>query len=247
MGLQLKGENNGNNSVGEQHNPWDAPKKETNPWDVPGKEDDLLNMEEPKVVYNTVMAEAQAKQKESNPIVGMFIKMVVALAVCGLVIFVGTKIVSVVMPKAIDVTPLLNADSRTIQSELGETFTSNPSWSSKVYEYSKSDPTFEGAENIGVVYMDGEQIGVHIPTKTYSIFDTRVGDGEKYMYDHTAYPYDNFSSILDTMSGKATVYIYYNVERNDCIFFLINNTTNRIQSMTYYNDYKKVSETLSEI
>ncbi len=246
MALQLKGENNSSDHVKDkQLNPWDVPKKEQNPWDVSKDESMDLKFEEPKVVYNTAMAEVQAKQKESNSVVGVITKMIVALAVCGLVIFAGRQIVSKLMPEGIDITKQLTLDSNKLQAELGETFVDNPAWSSEVYEYSESDPSFAGAEDVGVVYMNGKQIGVHIPNKTYTIFNTKVGDGEKHMYDNTTYPFDNFISIVDTMAGKATLYIYYNTERNDCIFFLINNTTNRIESITYYNDYKEVTETLT--
>lgn len=248
MGLQLKGENHtDNNRVDGNYNSWDELQDERNPWDVSTQPKTSLDFEEPKVVYNTAMAQVQAKQKESNPVIGAFIKIVVGLVVCGLVILVGRQIVSVVMPKGIDITEQLGHDAQTLQSELGESFINNPAWSANVYEYSKSDPSFEGSEDIGVVYMEGRQIGIHIPTKTYTIFNIRVGDGEAHMYKNTTYPFDNSTSILSTMSDKATVYIYYNQERNDCIFILINNVTNRIESMTYYNDYKKVSETLTSL
>lgn len=244
MGLQLKGDN-GSNVEEEKKNPWDAPKKEVNPWDNPngGKID--LDYEEPKVVYNAVTAEAQALQKEGNPVVSLIIKIVIALAVCGLILFVGKQIVSTVMPEGIDITNYLKKDESTLQRELGETFTNNPEWASKVYEYSESDPTFVGSADLGVVYLDGHPIGVHIPSAKYTIFNAQVGDGEKHLYDNTTYPFDNFSSIVDTMFNSSTLYIYYSESRNDCIFILINNTTNRVESMTYYYNYKEVTEQLS--
>lgn len=248
MGLQLKGENNADqSSVTREQNPWDGPKKEQNPWDVAGQEDDLLKMDEPKVVYNTAMAEAQAKQKESNPIVGMILKMIVALAVCGLVIFAGKMIVSVVLPEGEDITQLLDKKEDVVAKELDVTFADNPTMASRVYQYSKGTVSVRGTEDLGIVYIDGKQIGVHIASNKYTMFGVQTGDGEKEMYDHTSYPYDSFTTILDTMGGKGTVYIYYNEQRNDCIVFYINNTTNRIVSMTYFNDYKKVTETLEKV
>ena len=112
------------------------------------------------------------------------------------------------------------------------------------YHYSKGNAVIKGAEDIGVVYIDGRQIGVHIDSNKYTIFGVQVGDGEKNMYDNTTYPYDSFISIMDTMGDKSTLYIYYNQSRNDCIFFRINNTTNRIETMTYYSDFRKVTELL---
>lgn len=248
MGLQLKGENNtAQSSVTREENPWDMPKKEKNSWDISDGEEDLLKIEEPKVVYNTAMAEAQAKQKEGNPIVGVIVKMLIALAVGGLLIFTGEKIVSVVMPEGESITHLLNEKADVMATELGMTLVDDPAMAANVFQYSKGVVTVKSAEDLGIVYIDGKQMGVHIPSNKYTIFDVQVGDGEKEMYNNTSYPYDNFASILNTVSDKGTVYIYYNRERNDCIIFYINNTTNRIVSMTYFNDYKKVTETLEDV
>lgn len=254
MGLQLKGDNDNNTdnkdkvqlSMQEQ-NAWESLKKDANPWDNPNKAmDDLYD--EPKVIYNSSMADLQGQQKQGNPIVDILVKALVALVVCAILIFGGKYIVSIVMPEGEDITPLLTKKADAIAAELGVTFTDNPTWEANVREYSESDPIVKGAaEGIGVVNMDGKQIGVHIQSKDYTIFGVQIGDGEKEMYDDTTYPFENFTSILDTMSDKSTLYIYYNTSRNDCIFFLINNTTNRIESMTYYYDYKEVSEELMSL
>lgn len=247
MGLQLKGDQNNTSSdvAGEQRNPWDAPKKEDNPWDAPARQNVALDIEEPKVIYNTAMAEAQAKQNGSSEVVGIIIKFIILFAVSGLLFFAGEKIVSKVMPEGQDITTMLGQKEDALSTSLGETFVDNPVWAANVYHYSKGTVTVKGAEDIGVVYIDGRQVGVHITSKEYTIFDVQIGDGEKNMYDNTTYPFDSFISIMDTINGgRSTLYIYYSNSRNDCIFFRINNTTNRIESMTYYSDYKKVTETL---
>lgn len=250
MGLQLKSDNDSskqNISLGRQeNNERNQLKPEKDPWDY--SKDNMEEMyEEPKVVYNSSMADLQGQQRQETPAQNVIKNVVLALIIGVIMIFGGKAIVSVVKPEGIDITSDLNKSEDGLAQELEETFSDNPSWATNVFEYSKSDPTFRGAEDIGVVYMDGKQIGVHIPTNKYMIFDTRVGDGEQHMYNNTSYPFESSSSILNTVSGKATVYIYYNTERNDCIFFVINNTTNRIVSMTYYYDYKKVSEELESV
>ena len=236
MGLQLKGESNNteNKRNGEQNNPWDVPEKR-----------DVLDIEEPKVIYNTAMADAQAKQKGNGLIVGTIIKMVIIFMVCGLIMFAGKKLVSVFVPEGQDVTTMLTWKENEISTSLEEVFADNPGWATDVYQYSKGSIAVKGAGDIGVVYIDGRQIGVHIDSNKYTIFGVQVGDGEKNMYDNTTYPFDSFISIMDTINdGKSTLYIYYNQSRNDCIFFRINNTTNRIESMTYYSDFRKVTELL---
>lgn len=236
MGLQLKGESNNteNKRNNEQNNPWDVSEQRA-----------VLDIEEPKVIYNTSMAEMQAKQKGNGEIVGTIIKIIIIFMVCGLVVFAGKKLVSVLVPEGQDITTMLNWKENEISTSLEEVFVDNQGWTTDVYHYSKGSIAVKGAEDIGVVYIDGRQIGVHIASKKYTIFGVQVGDGEKHMYDNTTYPFDSFISIVDTINGgRSTLYIYYNNSRNDCIFFKINNSTNRIESMTYYSDFRKVTEKL---
>ena len=236
MGLQLKGESNNteNKRNNEQNNPWDVSEQRA-----------VLDIEEPKVIYNTSMAETQAKQKGNGEIVGTIIKIIIIFMVCGLVVFAGKKLVSVLVPEGQDITTMLNWKENEISTSLEEVFVDNQGWTTDVYHYSKGSIAVKGAEDIGVVYIDGRQIGVHIASKKYTIFGVQVGDGEKHMYDNTTYPFDSFISIVDTINGgRSTLYIYYNNSRNDCIFFKINSSTNSIESMTYYSDFRKVTEKL---
>lgn len=244
MALELKREN------GSDDNPvrrgfGEVSNEEQNPWDVPGKQNDDLRLEEPIELYNSTMAELQGKSKDGSPVIDLLIKVTIAMMVCGLVIFCGKQIVSVIKPEGEDITAMLQNTESMIASDLEITFMNQPACAGSVYHYSEGTATVKGNDDIGVVYIDGKQVGVHITSEKYTIFGTQIGDGEKHMYDNTQYPFDSFISIVDTINGgKSTLYIYYNQQRNDCIFFLINNTTNRIQTMTYYSDFKKVTERL---
>ena len=102
MGLQLKEESNHTESKRnvEQNNPWNVPETKV-----------TFDIEEPKVVYNTAMAEAQAKQKGNGAIVGTIIKMLIVLAVCGLVVFAAKKVVSVLAPAGQDITAMLTVQT----------------------------------------------------------------------------------------------------------------------------------------
>lgn len=244
MGLELKGGNGAGNNPADKE--WEQTSRETdNPWDIPGKQNDDLYIQEPLELRNTAMAELQAKNKESSPVVDFLVKTLIILVVFGLIIFVGKKIVSVVKPAGEDITAMLQNEESKIASDLELTFTTQPACAGSVYQYSEGMVSVKGNDDIGVVYIDGKQVGVHITSEKYTIFGTQIGDGEKHMYNNTQYPFDSFIMIVDEInSGKSTLYIYYNQQRNDCIFFIINNTTNRIQAMTYYSDFKKVTERL---
>lgn len=240
MGLQLKGDND----VTENNNRF-TPGTESNgnPWDNPNRRE-----EEPyqtKVISNSMTAAIQGEEKQKGMAAGIVVKIIIALIVCGALIFGGKAIVSVVMPEGEDITNLLKSDAAAIASQLGVTFTDNSEWVSQIHQYSKGTVTVKAAEDIGIVYIDGKQMGVHVRSKKYTMFGVQLGDSETSAYNGMSFPYDNFLSVLNDMAeGKTTTYYYYNLERNDCLAITINDTTNRIVGMTYFYDFKKITETL---
>lgn len=243
MGLQLKGDGNDNSTkrqgaVGAE--------QDVNPWDVPGR---VTEEEEPyqvKSISNSMTTTIQGQKQQGNSIVNAIIKLIIATLICGVLIYGGKVIVSVVIPEGEDITALLTKNSDAIAAELGVTLTDNTEWVPQIHQYSNGTVTVKSADGIGIVYIDGKQAGVHIRDKSYTIFGIQIGDGEQEAYNHTSYPYDNFLSIIEDMKeGKTTTYFYYNVERNDCLALTINDTTNRIVGMTYFYDYKKIMENMN--
>lgn len=241
MGLQLKGDNettNGNSqfSMGTE--------EQSNPWDVPN----VLEENEPyrgKIINNTMTATIQGQEKQRNSGIDIFVKFVVVLIVCAVLVFGGKAVVSVIMPEGEDITNLLRSDANTIATQLGVTFTDNSEWVTQIHQYSNGNATVKAAEDIGIVYIDGKQMGIHVRSKKYTMFDIQLGDSETSVYNGTSYPYDNFLSVLNDMAeGKTTTYFYYNLEQNDCLAIAINDTTNRVVGLTYFYDYNKVTETL---
>lgn len=186
------------------------------------------------------LADYRSNKKHGNAVTDTIKKLVVALVVVAIIVFGGKYIKGILMPDGIDLASVVMKSSEAMQAELGEKFTDNPSWAKRVYEYAEGDLTCEGSEDIGILYLNGRHIGIHIPTKKYTIFNIRVNDGETSVYNNTTYPFENFSTVIDTMEGNSTLYIYYNKQRNDCIFIVLNNTTNRVQGMTYYYDMKTI-------
>ena len=53
--------------------------------------------------------------------------------------------------------------------------------------------------------------------------------------------------LLDIQSiygTKSNVFFYHNSQNNDCLVVMVNQTSNRVVSVSYFNDYEKVSESL---
>lgn len=93
-----------------------------NPWDNPNrKEEEPYQM---KVISNSMTAAIQGEEKQKGMAAGVVVKTIIALIVCGALIFGGKAIVSVVMPEGEDITDLLKNDAAAIASQLGDSETS---------------------------------------------------------------------------------------------------------------------------
>ena len=49
------------------------------------------------------------------------------------------------------------------------------------------------------------------------------------------------------VGGQSTAWFYYNSANNDCMVIIVNDNSARVVAMTYFNDYKLISENLSGI
>lgn len=231
MGLQLKeGISNRDTNEAKKTNP-------VNPWDLPGENGTM----EAKPFTVTSKVQQQVSQDRDGGVVNTIIKVVAALVIAAVIILIGKQVASKLLPEGEDITDCIGKSETEIASTLGVQFTDNTTWAQNMIQFSGSDLTIHGNDDLGVVYINGNPIGLHINSKKYTMYGIQVGQAEKDVYEDTTYLYDNVLHILDN-GGKegTTTYYYYNKSRNDCIAIVINDTTNRIVAYTYYNNYSLI-------
>lgn len=151
----------------------------------------------------------------------------------------------------IDVTHLVNASKAAIETELGVELNSNPKMIKKIYEYSEGELTVEGGSESGValLYIDEIRKGFHIDKKRYTMFGIEMGDSMLEVDDNLKYDYENSFEVLDDYfdQGSSKGVFYYNKAKNDCLIIVYNDVTGRVVALTYYSDYKRVTEELSGV
>lgn len=216
-----------------------------------GGEEDPWEYKGVKNRNNTISSEPMVNMelndsRNGNAIVNTVVKIILAFIVVGMAIFGGKKIVSIVMPEGVDITEYVNKDEKDIANGLGITFSDNTEWVPQIHQWTNNGKvTVHSNEDIGVVYIDGKRMGLHIHTNKYRLYNIQIGMGEPEMNKKTTYKFDNFLSVLNDMAeGKTTTYYYFNNAQNDCIAVTINDTTNRVAGLTYFNDFNKVTESL---
>lgn len=239
MGLQLKGDNGEKEAVNMR--PYDDPDME-DPWESGRLIDETYHT---SVLKSDLDANIIKKRESEKKIGPMILKVLMMFIIVGVLIVVGKEVVSRVRPEGTDITGLLKSNEETLSSKLKVTFKDKPEWEGRIHQYSTGKVTVKATDDIGIVYIDGKQAGVHIESKKYTMFGLQLGDGEKHVYDNTTFKFDNFHPVLDDMAkGKTTTYFYYNTAQNDCVAVTINESTNRVVGLTYFNNYKQIVSTL---
>lgn len=213
--------------------------------------DDFSDMEEsvykPVVISTEVPNVDDITSKKGNDITGIIIKAVVTVIICLVVISVG-KVIIKKFAGAKDITDYVNKSETEIEKALGIKLEDAPEKVSGVHQYSGGTVTVSSDGDISVVYIDGVQKGVKVDNKKYSMFGVKIGDPAYKLTDNLKYNYTGtFNVINDIMSGKSTTDYYYNRDKNDCFVVIVNEDSGRVVSMTYYNDFNRISENLSGI
>lgn len=179
--------------------------------------------------------------KSSFDVMGI-VKWVVIIAL----VIVGVKLVSSLITKSTDVTAYVNLEATELEDKLGITLESDSSMKNQITHYSNATVTVDGDGEIGVVYLDGKRKGIHINDKKYNMFGVSIGTAEYKMEDVLTYDYEKSFNVLDDMlGGSSTAYFYYNTKNNDCLVIILNDNSARVVAMTYYNDFKLISQNLS--
>lgn len=201
-------------------------------------------------VYNpvrisTTVPTPEARRNTSDSAVLSVIKWVAIIIILAVV---AKSVMSFVKPRNVDVTNLVNKDAAEVEQALGVTFTKNSDMNTKINHYSKGKVTVDGGDGIGVVYIDGKYAGLHVDSKTYSMYGIKVGDGQTNAEKNMTFAHKDSLSVLDDMmKGNSTAIFYEGSNNGDCLVVIYNDHTNRVVAMTYFKDYGKVTENLSRL
>ena len=145
-----------------------------------------------------------------------------------------------------DITDELSKSESELASDFKTQFTDNPARVSAIPQYCGGDINVKSGKDLHIVYYKDKQIGLNTDSRKYRLFGVGINDPEKTAIKKMTYQYDDCIAILnDLMGGSSDTYFYYNKKNNDCFVLTINKNSARVVNMTYYNDFKKVTSTLT--
>ena len=155
-------------------------------------------------------------------------------------------------PQPKEVSHLVNDPKIKVEEALGITLSNCPEMAQNVYHYSKTkDVRVDGntEEGIGIVYV-GWQCGFRIESDKYKLFDLEIGKSRVGMESKMTYDFEDSFEIDEgfesELFGKRSDFpvFYYNRARNDCLVVSCDKSTGIIVAVTYFSDFKRMTERL---
>ncbi len=177
-------------------------------------------------------------------------KIIKFLIVVSLIVLGAKYAVEYFMPNITDITHLVNERKVVVEQSLGVTLSKDPDMVKEIFAYTEGQITVDGNSEIGVgiVYINGNQIGLHVNSKEYGIYGVKKGDTVVGVETNMTYEYEEcFEVINDLMEGNSTSTYYYNRRNNDCLVVTSNDVSNRVVAITYFNNLSRVTEGLTSL
>ena len=144
-----------------------------------------------------------------------------------------------------DITAELTKTEDEISGDLKIKFEDNDARVSAVPQYTYGKVTVRSGKGLHVVYCNDEQVGVNSDSRNYRFFDVGINEPWKQAVGSMSYKYDDCIVVAnDFIEGNSDTYYYFNEKNNDVLILTVNKNSARVVNMTYFTDYKKMTEKL---
>ncbi len=139
-----------------------------------------------------------------------------------------------------EMSAFLNLPESSIETELNTTFTLEPNLTSALSQKSGSHIIVRSDGELNIIYMEGDRVGVNTSGRKYQFFGVSVNQPEISAVHNMTYKYNGTGEEVTKMPGSSRAHYYYNTQNNDCLVLTVNTHSNRVVSVTYYNDYQRI-------
>ena len=223
MPLQLKG---GNNEL-------DSFKLSNKSSYLPNEYEEPIELEQ-KIHQTTVIPKEDSVGKK---LVSLIIKLVIFMIIIGGILKIAPMLIEKADAK-IRLDDYVNASQATFEKELGLTFQNNPNIVRNLPLASLDGITAVTAEQepISIIYQNGKQVGFFFTSKSYSLYNIKIGSGEKKVYDDTTYAFYYCWELLKDIGGISTASYYGDQAETSYLVVVFNNTSHRAAAVAYFTD-----------
>ncbi|MBR0147496.1 MAG: hypothetical protein IJM25_12660 [Eubacterium sp.] len=145
-----------------------------------------------------------------------------------------------------DISPYLTMDEYEISAQLKTTFDENAALGEALSRSASDRISVRSDGELNLIYYDDTLIGFNTTGRKYQIFGVAVNEPEVSAVHGMMYGADGSKrEVKDFSGGSSDSHYYYNRIRNDCLVLTVNRASNRVVSVTYYNDFRRIQNSIS--
>lgn len=159
-------------------------------------------------------------------------------------IFAGIE--SLLKSGGTDISRYLTLSEEELSATLEEKFTPNPTLTASLSENYPGAVVVKSGDELNLIYVDGKLIGINTSGRKYSFYGVSCNQPEITATHEMTYEYRNSGwEVSGVSSGISQSHYYYNRAENTCLAMTVNLYSNRVVSITWYNDFAKIADSLT--
>lgn len=172
--------------------------------------------------------------------------MIVGLALAAAFIFFAVKMVTyMVGSDGKDISDYLNYAEEDLAKEFDLTFEDNESRAKMIPQYSGGKVLVRSADGMEVIYIDGRLAGVGTDSRKYRFYGVGINEPGVDLEKLCTFEHDDYFVVAnDLLEGHSSAYFFANRAKNRCVVYIVNENSNRVVYMAYYNDFNLISRRL---
>ena len=141
-----------------------------------------------------------------------------------------------------DISTYLTMDEKSIGAQLNTSFQDSPELSRAISKGSREQEYVRSDGELNLIYIDGKLTGYNTTGREYQMYGVAINQPEISAVNDMVYSYEGtMREVTDLYGGASDSHYYYNTRQNDCLVLTVNQNSNRVVSITYYNDFQLIS------
>ncbi|MCR5148891.1 MAG: hypothetical protein K6C35_07985 [Eubacterium sp.] len=207
-----------------------------------GKDIDLTSSHEIKIDALRKDSEACRTMRFTGSVLSKLGSFIIAI----IIVYIANQgIAYVIDSKGTDITALLRYSESKIAAETKTNFIVDVNGSEKLPIGLGDHYTVKTDGDLNLIYVNRRLVGINTSSRKYKIYGVAINQGEVYAMKQMFYPHEDFIKITpNDYDVYSNSYLYYSRKKNDCFLLTVNNTSNRIASLTYFTDYRLIHDIL---
>ena len=144
-----------------------------------------------------------------------------------------------------DISDYLNFAEEDLAKQFDLTFEDNADRAKMIPQYSGGKVLVRSADGLEVIYINDKLAGVGTNSRKYRFYGVGINEPGVDLEKLCTFEHDEtFVVSNDIIEGHSSAYFFANRAKNRCVVYIVNENSNRVVYMAYYNNFSLISQRL---